>query len=37
MYKLWYDYIKPKYEDRAKLYYTDTDIFIIHIKSEDFF
>ena len=37
MYKFWYDYIKPKYEDRAKLCYTDTDSFIIHIMIEDFF
>ena len=37
MYKFWYDYIKPKYEDRAKLCYTDTDSFIIHIITEDFF
>ena len=37
MYKFWYDYIKPKYEDRAKLCYTDTDSFIIHIKTEDFY
>ena len=37
MYKVWYDYIKPKYEDRAKLCYTDTDSFIIHIITEDFF
>ena len=37
MYKLWYDYIKPKYEDRAKLCYTDTDSFIIYIKTEDLF
>ena len=37
MYKFWYDYIKPKYEDRAKLCYTDTDNFIIHIITEDFF
>ena len=36
-YKLWYDYIKPKYGDRAKLRYTDTDIFIIHIITKDFF
>ena len=36
MYKFWYDYIKPKYEDRAKLYYMDTDSFIIHIITEDF-
>ena len=37
MYELWYDYIKPKYEDRAKLCYTDTDSFVIHIITEDFF
>ena len=37
MYKFWYDYINPKYGDRAKLCYTDTDSFIIYIKTEDFF
>ena len=37
MYKFWYNYTKPKHEDRAKLCYTDTDSFIIHIISEDFF
>ena len=37
MYGFWYDYIIPKYEDNAKLCYTDTDRFIIHIKTEDFF
>ena len=37
MYKFWYDYIKSKYEDRAKLCYTDTDSFIVHIIPEDFF
>ena len=37
MYKFWYDYIKPKYGDRAKLCYTDTDSFIIHIFTEGFF
>ena len=30
-------YIKPKYQDNAKLYYMDTDSFIIHIKSRDFY
>ena len=34
MYKFCYDYIK--YEDRAKLRYTNADSFIIHIISEDF-
>ena len=37
MYKLWYDYLKPKYEDKIKLCYLDTDSFIIYIKTEDFF
>ena len=37
MYEFWYDYIKPKYGDRAKLCYTDTDSFAIYIKTEDFF
>ena len=37
MYKFWYDYISPKYGDRAKPCYTDTDSFIINIKTEDFF
>ena len=37
MYKFWYDYFKPKYGDRAKLCYTDTDSFIICIKTEYFF
>ena len=37
IYEFWYDYIKPKYEDAAKLCYVDTDSFIIHIKIEDFY
>ena len=37
MYEFWYDYINPKYGDRAKLCYTDTDSFIIYIKTKDFF
>ena len=35
MYEFWYDYIKPKYQDRAKLCYVDTDSFFIHIITED--
>ena len=37
MYKFWYYYFKPKYGDRAKRCYADTDNFIIYIKTEDFF
>ena len=36
MYEFWYDYLKPKYGDRVKLCYTDTDSLIIHIITEDF-
>ena len=34
MYEFWYDYIKPEYQNNAKLCYMDTDSFIIHIKTE---
>ena len=34
--EFWYDYIKLKYADRAKLCYMDTDSFVIYIKTEDF-
>ena len=37
MYEFWYDYSNPKYGDKVKLCYTDTDSFIINIKTEDFF
>ena len=36
MYEFWYDYIKPKYGDTAKLCYMDTDSFIIHYITEVF-
>ena len=37
MYEFWYDYMKPKYGDNEKLCYMDTDSFIMHIKTEDFY
>ena len=37
MYESWYDYMKPKYSGNVKLCYTDTDSFIINIKTEDFY
>ena len=37
MYEFWYDYIKPKYKGKAKLCYMDTDSFVIHIETEDFY
>ena len=36
IYEFWYDYIKPKYGDKVRLCYTDTDSFIMHVKAEDF-
>ena len=33
----WYYEIKPKYKDRIRLCYMDTDSFIMHIKTEDFY
>ena len=29
--------MKPKYDDKVKLYYMDTDSFIMNIKTEDFY
>ena len=37
MYEFWYDFMKSKYGNRAKLCYMDTDSFIINIKTEDFY
>ena len=37
MCEFWYDYMKPKYGDNVKLCYMDTDSFIMHIKTEDFY
>ena len=37
MWEFFYDYYKTKYEDRVKLCYTDTDSFILHIKTKDFY
>ena len=37
MYELRYDYIKPKYDYKARLCYMDTDSFVMNIKAEDFY
>ena len=37
MYEFHYDYVIPKYEDRLKLCYMDTDSLIYSIKTEDFY
>ena len=37
MYEFWYDYIKPKYQQNAKLCYMDKNSCIINIKTEDIY
>ena len=37
MYEFWYDYIKPKYRDKSKLCYMNTDSFVLYIETEDFY
>ena len=37
MYDFHYNYIKPKYDDRAKLLFTDTDSLAYEIQTEDFY
>ena len=37
MYEFLYDYVKSKYEEKAKLCYMDTDSFIIYIKTDDIY
>ena len=34
MYEFWHDYVKPKYGEKEKLCYMDTDSFIVHIKAD---
>ena len=36
MYEFWYDYLKPKYNDEAKLYYMDTNSFALNIFTKNF-
>ena len=35
--EFWYDYMKPKYNDKVRLCYMDTDSFVMHIKTDDFY
>lgn len=37
MYEYYYDYLKPKYNTNICLAYTDTDSFIFHVKTADFY
>ena len=37
MYEFWFEYIKPKYQGKAKLCCMDTGSFVIYNKTEDFY
>ena len=37
MNEFWYDYVKPKYGEKAKLFYMDTDSFLVYIKTDDIY
>ena len=37
MYEFWYNYIRPKNTDNARLCCMDTDSFIIYIETEDLY
>ena len=37
MYEFWYAHMKPKYNDNVKLCYMDTDSFVMHIKTSDYY
>ena len=37
MYEFWYDYVKPEYDENAKLCCIDTDSFTVHVKTDDIY
>ena len=37
MQDFWYDYVKPKYSEKPKLCYIDTNSFIVYIKIDDIY
>ena len=37
MYEFRYNYVKPKYEEKARSCYMNTDSFIVYIKTEDIY
>ena len=37
IYEFWYDYVKPKYGEKANLSCLDKDIFIVYIKLDDIY
>ena len=37
MHGFWFDYIKPKYGEKAKVYFVDTESLIVHLKRNDIY
>ena len=37
MYSFYYDVLKPKYDDKIKLVYTDTDSYVIKVETDDLY
>ena len=37
MHEFWYDNAEPKYGEKVKLCYMDTDSFIVYIKTDDIY
>ena len=37
MYKFYYDYLQPRYKDKLKLLYMDTNSFVLEIATDDFY
>ena len=37
IYDFWYDYVKPKYDEKSKLCYMYTDSFIVYMKTNDIY
>ena len=37
IYDFWYDFVKPKYDEKVKLCYMDTGSIIVYIKTDDIY
>ena len=37
MYEFCYNYVEPKYNEKAKLYHIDTDSFNVRVKTKDIY
>ena len=37
LYEFWYDHVKTRCSENARLCYMDTDSFIVHVKTDDIY